>query len=246
MSREILENQLKAWNNKPALRALYEQWFSEIKHNLTAGISVEIGCGTGRLKEHIPDVVTADIVELSWTDVVCDAHELPFRSGSIGNLILFDVLHHLSMPMMFFSEASKVLRPGGRMIIMEPYISPVSWLIYKFFHPEPIWMKCNPLDSGMAKSSNRPFDSNQAIPTLIFFKFLKQWKERFPEFAVKTRKKLAFIAYPATGGFGRRQLLSDRLIILTHSMEKYLSFSAFFTAFRVFIVIEKNYAWNRE
>ena len=61
-------------------------------------------------------------------------------------------------------------------------------------------MKCNPLDSGMLKSSNRPFDSNQAILTLIFFRFLKQWKERFPEFAVKTRKKLASIAYPATGG----------------------------------------------
>jgi hypothetical protein len=28
MSLEILENQLKAWNNKPALRALYEQWFN--------------------------------------------------------------------------------------------------------------------------------------------------------------------------------------------------------------------------
>ena len=132
MSCAILENQLTVWNNKPALKVLYEQWFSEIKHNLTAGISVEVGCGIGRLKEHIPDILTVDIIEFPWTDVVCDAQELPFRSGSIGNLILFDVLHHLSMPMMFFSEASKVLRPGGRMIIM-PYISPVSWLIYKLF-----------------------------------------------------------------------------------------------------------------
>lgn len=239
MSREILENQLNAWNNKPALRALYEQWFNEIKLNLTAGISVEVGCGISRLKEYIPDVVTVDIVELSWTDAVCDAHELPFRSGSVGNFILFDVLHHLSIPMMFFSEASRVLRPGGRMIIMEPYISPVSLVIYKFFHPEPVLMNCNPLDSGMTKSSNRPFDSNQAIPTLIFFRFLKQWEERFPEFVIKTRKRLAFIAYPSTGGFGGKQLLSNRLIILTHSMEKYLDFSAFLTAFRVFVVIEK-------
>lgn len=239
MSREILENQLKAWNNKPALRALYGQWFDEINHNLTAGISVEIGCGISRLKERIPDVVTVDIVKLSWTDAVCDAHELPFRSGSIGNLILFDVLHHLSTPMIFFSEASRVLEPGGRIIIMEPYISPFSWLIYKFFHPEPVLMNYNLFDSGMVKSSNRPFDSNQAISTLIFFRFLKQWEERFPEFVVKTRKKLALIAYPATGGFGGRQLLSDRLIILTHSMEKYLGFSAFLTAFRVFVVIEK-------
>jgi SAM-dependent methyltransferase len=246
MSREILENQLKAWNNKPVLRTLYRQWFNEIERNLTAGISVEIGCGISRLKEHIPDVVTVDVVKLSWIDAVCDAHELPFRSGSVGNLILFDVLHHLSMPMMFFSEASRVLKPGGRMIIIEPYVSPVSWLIFKFFHPEPIWMACNPLDSGMVKSSNRPFDSNQAIPTLIFFRFLKQWRERFPEFTVKTRKKFAFIAYPATGGFGGRQLLTDRLILLTLSMEKYLGFSAFFTAFRVLVVVEKDYAWHPE
>jgi hypothetical protein len=107
---------------------------------------------------------------------------------SIGNLILFDVLHHLSMPMMFFLEASRILRPGGRMVIMEPYISPVSLVIYKVFHPEPVLMNCNPFDSGMVKSSNRPFDSNQAIPTLIFFRFLKQWEERFSEFVIKTRK----------------------------------------------------------
>jgi len=239
MSREILENQLKAWNNKPALRNIYEKWFNLIKQHLTAGISVEIGCGINRLQTHIPDLVTVDILKLSWADAVCDAHVLPFRRGSIGNLILFDVLHHLSMPMIFFSEASRVLKPGGRIIIMEPYISPVSWLIYKFFHPEPVMMNCNPFSSGVVKNSNRPFDSNQAIPTLIFFKFLKQWQERFPKFTVKTQKKLAFIAYPATGGFGGKQLLSSKLIILIHSMEKYLGFSAFLTAFRIFVVIEK-------
>ncbi len=43
MSLEILENQIKAWNNKPVLRALYEQWFNEIKHNMASGVSVEIG-----------------------------------------------------------------------------------------------------------------------------------------------------------------------------------------------------------
>ena len=239
MSVEILESQLDAWHKKPALRCLYTQWFKEIKKNLNEGVSVEIGCGIGQLKNWIPSVQTIDIINLLWADAVCDAHELPFRSASIGNLILFDVLHHLVHPVHFFREASRVLKPRGRMVIMEPYVSPVSLVVYKFFHPEPVLMCCNPFDFEGIKKSTKPFDSNQAVPTLIFFKFLRRWKEMFPEFEIKMRKRIGFFAYPATGGFGGRQLLPAKMIDWVNRMENICKPLDSLFAFRTMIVVEK-------
>ena len=239
MSVEILENQLQAWKNKPALRNIYGQWFKAIKENLSDGISVEVGCGIGRLRTWIPNVLTIDIVRLAWTDVVCYALELPFRNESLGNLILFDVLHHLSHPVRFFREASRLLKPKGRIIIMEPYVSPVSWVVYRFFHPEPVIMGCDPYDSEGIKDSDKPFDSNQAIPTLMFYRSLKQWREMFPEFEIKIRKRLALFAYPATGGFGGRQLLPAKMIGWVNRMESLCKPLDSLFAFRTLIVVEK-------
>ena len=43
-------------------------------------------------------------------------------SGSLSNIVLFDTLHHLENVRYSFAEALRVLEPGGRVIIMNPYI----------------------------------------------------------------------------------------------------------------------------
>ncbi|MBE9571722.1 MAG: class I SAM-dependent methyltransferase, partial [Proteobacteria bacterium] len=120
MKQKMLECQIQAWNRKPALRMLYVEWFHEIRSHLVPGITLEIGCGIGRLKKYIPGLFSVDIVKTPWTDVVGDAQELPFKAGNMSNLILFDVLHHLPRPLLFFFEALRILRNGGRVIIVEP------------------------------------------------------------------------------------------------------------------------------
>ena len=39
---------------------------------------------------------------------------------------------------LFLREAARVLRPGGRLLLMEPYITPVSYVGYKLLHHEDI------------------------------------------------------------------------------------------------------------
>ena len=73
MKQKMLECQMQAWNRKPALRMLYVEWFNEIRSHLVPGITLEIGCGIGRLKEYIPGLFSVDIVKTPWTDVVGDA-----------------------------------------------------------------------------------------------------------------------------------------------------------------------------
>ena len=97
---------------------------------------MEIGGGSGNLKEFFPDVISSDILFVPWLDVVTDAHHLPFKDGSLDNILLFDVLHHLRKPVSFFSDAARVLKQGGRILIMEPCVSWASFLVYRFIHSE--------------------------------------------------------------------------------------------------------------
>ena len=62
-----------------------------------------------------------------WHDREISAETLPFGDGTLGALVLFDVLHHLLAPGRFFPEATRVLRTGGRVIMCESYVGPFSY-----------------------------------------------------------------------------------------------------------------------
>ncbi|HPZ08744.1 MAG TPA: hypothetical protein PL110_11560 [Candidatus Eremiobacteraeota bacterium] len=49
-------------------------------------------------------------------------------------------MHHLSNPVRFLGEAYCCLQEGGSIIMVEPYPSPFSYLIYRLFHPERFFM----------------------------------------------------------------------------------------------------------
>jgi SAM-dependent methyltransferase len=49
-----------------------------------------------------------------------DAARLPFRDGSFGTVLIRDVLHHLPDPRATVVEATRVLAPGGDLVLVEP------------------------------------------------------------------------------------------------------------------------------
>ena len=128
MSNDILRDHKVTWDKKIILKRLYSLWYREmLLHFNSGGLCLEVGGGTGNFKEFYPQTVCTDIVQLPWLDVVASAEALPFADGTFANMVLFDVLHHLENPSHFFTESLRVLTDRGRLIIMEPYISPVSW-----------------------------------------------------------------------------------------------------------------------
>ncbi|MDY7000720.1 MAG: class I SAM-dependent methyltransferase [Thermodesulfobacteriota bacterium] len=239
MSERILKEQLEAWNQKPALRFLYKQWFRTIQEHLVPGLTLEVGGGIGRLKEYLPELITLDIENTPWTDIVADAKALPVKKESFNNIVLFDVLHHLPRPVLFFRQAERALAPGGRILIMDPYASPASSMVYRFFHPEPLSFDCDPYNEQKPLSSDIPFDSNQAAATIMFFRQRRKWNEMFPNLKVTKRSRTALFAYPLTGGFGGKPYLPEPCILFVAWAEKYLRFLAPVFAFRTFIVLSK-------
>ncbi|NKB58155.1 MAG: methyltransferase domain-containing protein [Alphaproteobacteria bacterium] len=230
------------WEGKPVLRAVYRGWYERIAAACRPGRTLEVGGGSGNLKAFAPDVVSTDMFATGWLDAVCDAHRLPFSAESFDNIVMFDVLHHLERPARFFEEASRILRPGGRVVLLEPGITPVSRIFYGLFHHEPVDMAVDPLADGPLDPARDPYDSNQAIPTLLFGNRRRRrtFEQRFPALTVSATERLALIVYPLSGGFRSWSLVPAALVRSLTMLENALApLLGWALSFRIQIVLEK-------
>jgi len=238
----ILQEHKDTWEKKKILRVISEEWYKKIIDNLSEvnGKTVELGAGSGNFKEYMPDVISADIDKCDWLDMCFDAHNMPFENESLANIVLIDVLHHLYNPVKFLEEASRVLKKGGRVIMLEPYPSPFSLQIYKRFHPEPFIFDVDYFSKNDLQDKD-PWDSNQAIPYLIFFKNVDKFNKNYGDkFKIVEKEKLSFILYPVSGGFENKAMIPDQLISVFKGMETLLTPFKSILAFRCFVVLEKS------
>jgi SAM-dependent methyltransferase len=189
------------WASKPVLRAVYEDIYRRMAAALTPGRTLEIGGGSGNFKAFAPGTLSSDIIPAPWLDLVCDAQRLPFAAGSLSNVVMVDVLHHIEFPIRALRDIAEVLRPGGRLIMCEPAITPISGLFYRHFHPEPVDMTADPLVDGAISPDKDPFDSNQAIPTLLTGPYRERLAAAVPELMLESADRFSFFAYPLSGGF---------------------------------------------
>jgi SAM-dependent methyltransferase len=237
---EALRRYRATWERKPALRAIYNDFYDRIAANCVPGGVIEIGCGVGNLKERLADVIATDIQFAPWLDVVADGQYLPFASCSAANIVMIDVLHHLEYPAAFFREAQRVLRLGGRVVMVEPAITWGSTLFYRIMHPEPVRMSADVLRAGQSDPRRDPYNANQAIPTLIATRDRNRFHRLFPDLRIVRVDWFAFAAYALSGGFKSWSLISENVARRLLEVERPIeSVIGRFGALRMMLVIEK-------
>ena len=228
------------WCSKPALRAVYTDIYKRMLAKTVPGSILEIGGGSGNFKATVPNAISSDIVMAPWLDLVCDAQRLPFADNSFSNIVMMDVLHHIENPVRALTEALRVLRPNGRIIACEPAITPISGLFYRLMHPEPVDMSASPLTDGAITPGRDPFDSNQAIPTLLIGRFRDALKRAVPGLDLINVDLFSFLAYPLSGGFrpwsALQVAIAEYLIEIDWRMRRVFGRVA---AFRMLVVYEK-------
>jgi SAM-dependent methyltransferase len=228
------------WDAKPVLRAVYRDYYERIGGWVRGHPTVELGAGGANLKETLPQLIASDIVPSPWLDLTLDAQAMPFASGSVANLVGVDVLHHIEHPRAFLAEAERTLKPGGRVVFVEPAITPVSWAVFKLGHPEPVILRADPLAPGMASSGRDPMDSNQAIPTLLAGRDRPRLEREFSRLRVAHRERLSLFAYPLSGGFRPWCLLPERLVEPVLRAERRLDpVLGSLMAFRLLLILER-------
>jgi SAM-dependent methyltransferase len=237
--REILFERRGIWKGKKILRNLYRNWYRIIGEALKPGNTLELGGGSGNLKEFFTEALTSDIVFAPWLDAVLDAHRLPFKNESLSNIVLFDVLHHLGAPLLFFHEAERVLKPGGRIVLMEPYVSWASFLVYRFLHHEGMNYHVDPFRTHSEGKRKDPFYGNQAIPTLLIEKNKSRFMKEFSGLKIVRCEFKDFLTYPLSGGFHNRRLFPSSLWHVLDRIERMLTSLGRYLAFRQFVVLEK-------
>lgn len=228
------------WNSKPSLRVVYTDIYKRMLANTVRGSILEIGGGSGNFKAIVPDAISSDIMPAPSLDLVCDAQRLPFADNSLSNIVMMDVLHHIENPVLALSEAWRVLRPKGRLIACEPAITPISSIFYRLMHPEPVDMSANPLTDGPITPGRDPFDSNQAIPTLLVGRFRGALQQAVPGLDLISVDWFSFLAYPLSGGFQPWSALPTAIANLLLAFEwKSRRVIGRLAAFRMLVVYEK-------
>lgn len=230
------------WEKKETIRLLYRDFHRRLLDSCPAGRVLDIGGGTAHIKDVRPDIVSTDILLFPGIDVVADAHRLPFPDESFMGVVMLDVLHHLERPIEFLEEASRVLKPGGRLAMIEPAMTTLARRFYDYFHAEPVDMDADPFADVAINPDRDPFDANQAIPTLLFATSAARGRveEVIPSLRVRSVKWLSLFAYPMSGGFQSWSLMPAALVgPLLAFEEKVPEAVRRQIAFRMMVVLER-------
>lgn len=103
------------------------------------GTLLDIGCGNKAYEklfaERVRKYVGCDVVQSSErrVDVISLASELPFDDGSFDTVLCTQVIEHVADHRAVLSEAFRVLRPAGLLILSGPMYWPPHEEPYDFF-----------------------------------------------------------------------------------------------------------------
>lgn len=134
-----------------------DEWDNEVVSQLGESLQsvkvLDVGCATGRLLNRM---AKAGVINLSGSDLaakildvageklsssnaevdlkVADAEEkLPWSDNSFDFVTLTGVFHHFYQPHKALQEICRVLKTGGRLILIEPWFPPVLRQISNFY-----------------------------------------------------------------------------------------------------------------
>lgn len=200
-----VESHHRQWKRKPALRAFYEgECFARMVGAMPPGRSLEIGAGPGFFTRYHRCDVVSDVTDADHVDRVVDAHDMPFEDRAFSAVIGLDVVHHFRHPARALSEISRVLAPGGRLILVEPWTGPAGWFVNKYLHDEDCFAIADPWGPVFVGDKD-PMDGNATIAKTIF----ADEHAALPSHTgldVVTLEPFSCLGYLATGGFTRWQL----------------------------------------
>ena len=184
--------------SKPFLRAIYSEWYRKIIDHLPPSNNsiLELGSGAGFFKEFLPQVVTSEVFYVDNVDVKADGCSLPFAQGSLDAIVMTDVFHHIPDIELFMKEAERCIRPGGKLLLIEPWVTPWSRIAYKFFHHEPFLPR-----AGWKLPKLGPLSgANGALPWVVFERDRKLLNEKYARFEINKIELLMPISYLISGG----------------------------------------------
>lgn len=205
---------------KSFLCQLYSEWYEQIARAIPPGHGaiLELGSGAGFLSEHLPELITSEVFYCEGIRIVLDGQRLPFADSCLRAIVMVDVFHHLPMVRRFLQDAARCVRPDGKIIMIEPWVTPWSKWVYQHLHHEPFI----PEAAQWEFASSGPLSgANDALPWIVFARDRVQFLKEFPEWRIEEIRLILPFAYLISGGVSLRSFFPGMfygLIRLVESM----------------------------
>lgn len=112
------------------LRGRTEIIHQQIREYVGKGVLVDIGCGDGEVGQSFSwpgvEVRLCDVYKHPRIDSLSapfaflqEGGRLPYPDGSADTALVLTVLHHANDPLHLLSEAVRILKPGGTLVVIE-------------------------------------------------------------------------------------------------------------------------------
>jgi SAM-dependent methyltransferase len=196
---------------KFALHELYREVYSRfaacIERCPPGGRVLELGSGAGFAREMIPGLVASDVLAYPALDLVLDGRRLPFGSGMLRAIVMFNVFHHIPDVGAFLGECERALRPGGRVLIVDQHPGVIGAPILRYVHHEPYMP-----GSGWTFESSGPLSgANGALCWIVFRRDREEFARRFPRLSIERYEPHTPLRYWLSGGLKPWTLLPSPL-----------------------------------
>ena len=187
------------------LKRIYQEWYRAIAATLppSQGAVLELGAGGGFMREFVPNLITSELFFCPRIRTVLDGLHLPFADKSLRGIVMTNVLHHLPQPRLFFTEATRCVRSGGVLAMIEPWATPWSRFVYTRLHHEPF----EPEAPSWELPNSGPLSSaNDALPWIIFSRDRLKFEQEFPDWRIELIQPIMPFRYLLSGGVSLRSL----------------------------------------
>lgn len=224
--------------SKPFLKSIYEEWYRLLAQWLPGGCApvVELGSGAGFAEEFLPGLITSEVCFFPSVHIIFDGQAMPFRDARLRGVTMVNVLHHVPDVRRLFEEASRCLKPGGRVVAIEPWVSSWSRLVYTRLHHEP-FDACS--EEWAFPKGGRLSAANGALPWIVFERDRQRWEAEFPDLQVKLIRRIMPFRYLVSGGIATRNLMPSFFFPFWRGVERLLDPFMSRVAMFALIVIER-------
>lgn len=230
--------------NNSGLRSYFSFLYEIVNQELETFDSIlEVGAGAAISNIFVSrNIVRTDILPFNEFNVLgnCAMERLPFKDSSFDAVLAFDSIHHSEQPSKAIIELLRVIRKGGKIILVEPFVSPLSYLPYKIFHHEDTsWDFKEQGSIELSLRNLNPETGDQGVSRFIINQ-LSNWRTtNFSKLTVSTTY-LSPLSFFATGGVSRPLNTPKIIVNSLIQVEKLIpNFIMRFLASRVILTITK-------
>lgn len=214
----------------------------QINPNTPDFLGIELGAGAFPISVTEPRIKATDFVpdELpEWIEQHVDACDLRFRDGELHVIVCQNSFHHFQDPLKFLTEAERVLAPGGKIAIFEPYHSPLGNIFFKFLTSTESFDKTGHL----VGPADRMLNANQAMSYIVFEREWSRLKNNglFPKLEICEHLISPYTpSYICCGGVNFKPLVKEKHLQNLVKLDEKFSWLKKYLSLHHLIILERS------